>query len=77
MLSLQGLGFPSNETQGSAAKQALLNKRSRMLQIHQKLGLLTAIPMKCSDFKITRPELLAMPIKDDVPVSVNATWAKQ
>ena len=45
MLSLQGLGFPSNETQGSAAKQALLNKRSRMLQIHQKLGLLTAIPM--------------------------------
>ncbi|HUZ47694.1 MAG TPA: carboxypeptidase-like regulatory domain-containing protein [Terriglobia bacterium] len=44
-LSLQGLGFPSSETQGSAAEQALLNKRSHMLQIHQKLGLLTAIPM--------------------------------
>jgi len=43
--SLQGLGFPSSATQGSAREQALLNKRSHMLQIHQKLGMLTAIPM--------------------------------
>ena len=42
-----------------------------------KMQVSGTIPMKCSDFKITRPELLAMPIKDDVPVSVNATWAKQ
>ena len=35
------------------------------------------IPMKCSDFKITRPELLAMPIKDAVPVSVDTTWVQQ
>ncbi|HUX09698.1 MAG TPA: carboxypeptidase-like regulatory domain-containing protein [Terriglobia bacterium] len=43
--SLQSLGFPSSATQGSAREQALLNKRSHMLQIHQKLGMLTAIPM--------------------------------
>ncbi|MGH9469767.1 MAG: hypothetical protein ACRD1N_05420 [Terriglobia bacterium] len=44
-LSLEGLGFPPSAIQGSAREQALLNKRSRMLQIHQKLGLLAAIPM--------------------------------
>jgi hypothetical protein len=44
-LSLGSLGFPVAETQGSAKEQALLNKRSHMLQIHQKLGLMTAIPL--------------------------------
>ena len=43
--SLEGLGFPSSEIKGSAKEQALLDKRSHMLQIHQKLGLLTMIPM--------------------------------
>jgi len=44
-LSLQDLGFPTSQTQGSAKEQALLNKRSHMLQIHQRLGLLAAIPL--------------------------------
>lgn len=44
-LSLQSLGFSTSQTQGNAKEQALLNKRSHMLQIHQKLGLITAIPM--------------------------------
>lgn len=44
-LSLQSLGFSTAQTQGSMKEQALLNKRSHMLQIHQKLGLITAIPM--------------------------------
>jgi hypothetical protein len=48
--SLQGLGFPTNETQGSAREQALLDKRSHMLQIHQKLGLLTTIPLVITIF---------------------------
>ena len=39
--SLSSLGFPTNEVQGSAKEQARLNKRTRMLQIHQKLGLVT------------------------------------
>lgn len=47
-LSLSSLGFSSAQTKGSAREQALLNKRSHMLQIHQKLGLITAIPMIAS-----------------------------
>lgn len=43
--SLSQLGFPASETQGSAAEQARLNKRSHMLQIHQRLGLITTIPL--------------------------------
>ena len=39
--SLSSLGFPSSAVQGSAKEQALLNKRTRMLQIHQKLGMIT------------------------------------
>jgi hypothetical protein len=35
------------------------------------------IPLKCSDFKIPRPTLLAMPIKNSVPVTVETTWVKQ
>ena len=44
-LSLQDLGFPTTETQGNAAEQARLNKRSHMLQIHQRLGLITTVPL--------------------------------
>jgi Carboxypeptidase regulatory-like domain len=39
--SLSSLGFPSSEVQGNAKEQALLNKRTHMLQIHQKLGMVT------------------------------------
>jgi Carboxypeptidase regulatory-like domain len=39
--SLSSLGFPSSEVQGNAREQALLNRRTRMLQIHQKLGMIT------------------------------------
>lgn len=44
-LSLGALGFPSTETQGSAANQALLDRRSHMLLIHQRLGLITLAPL--------------------------------
>jgi hypothetical protein len=40
-LSLGDLGFSTTQTQGSAADQARLNRRSRMLRIHQELGLIT------------------------------------
>jgi hypothetical protein len=43
--SLQDLGLSPAQTQGNAALQAKLDKRSRMLRTHQKLGLITAIPM--------------------------------
>ncbi len=45
LLSLASLGFPSSETQGNAKEQALLNRRSHMLHIHQDLGLITMIPL--------------------------------
>lgn len=44
-LSLQSLGFSPSAIQGSAKEQALLTKRQHMLMIHQRLGLLTTLPM--------------------------------
>ncbi len=35
------------------------------------------IPLKLSDFKITPPSLLAMPIKNEVPVRVDTFWRSQ
>lgn len=43
--SLGDLGFPNPQTQGSAADQARLDRRSHMLQMHQRLGLITAAPL--------------------------------
>lgn len=44
-LSLADLGFTPAETRGSSEAQARLDRRSHMLQVHQRLGLITAIPM--------------------------------
>jgi hypothetical protein len=46
--SLADLGFSKSETQSNAAQQALLDKRTRMLKIHQRMGLITTIPMVAS-----------------------------
>jgi hypothetical protein len=43
--SLSDLGFPTEQTQSDPRQQALLDKRTHMLRIHQKLGLITAAPM--------------------------------
>lgn len=43
--SLQDLGFSTAETQANPQLQALLQKRTAMLKMHQRLGLITAIPM--------------------------------
>jgi hypothetical protein len=43
--SLEDLGFSKAETQSNAAQQALLDKRTRMLRIHQRMGLITTIPL--------------------------------
>jgi hypothetical protein len=45
VLSLQNLGFSSTQAQGSAQDQARLDKRSHMLKIHQRLGLIDAVPL--------------------------------
>jgi hypothetical protein len=43
--SLDDLGFSKTETQSNAAQQALLDKRTHMLKIHQRMGLITTIPL--------------------------------
>lgn len=48
VLSLQDLGFSPAQTQGSAADQARLDKRSHMLKIHQRLGLIATVPIIAS-----------------------------
>jgi hypothetical protein len=44
-LSLGDLGFSTSQTQGSAQDQARLDKRSHMLKLHQRFGLIDTIPM--------------------------------
>lgn len=43
--SLEDLGLTPSQTKGSPQEQAMLDKRSHMLQVHQKLGLITLGPM--------------------------------
>lgn len=43
--SLSDLGFSRAQTQSNAAEQARLDKRTRMLKIHQKMGLITTVPL--------------------------------
>ncbi len=43
--SLSDLGLTTGQTQGSAQQQALLDRRTHMLKVHQRLGLLTTIPL--------------------------------
>jgi len=43
--SLSDLGLSREQTQGNAREQALLDKRTHMLKIHQRMGLITTIPL--------------------------------
>lgn len=43
--SLSDLGFSKAEQQGNPQQQALLDKRTHMLKIHQRMGLITTVPM--------------------------------
>jgi hypothetical protein len=48
LLSLGDLGFSPTQTQGSAQDQARLNKRSHMLKVHQRIGLIATAPIVAS-----------------------------
>jgi hypothetical protein len=48
--TLQSLGFPTSVTHSNPKEQALLNKRTHMLKVHQTLGLITTIPMVATLF---------------------------
>lgn len=43
--SLKDLGFSPAQTKGNAQQQAMLDKRSHMLKVHQRLGLITTGPL--------------------------------
>lgn len=55
--SLQDLGISANQTRGNPKEQALLDKRTHMLKVHQALGLITAIPMAAA--LVTGPQAKA------------------
>lgn len=46
--SLSDLGFGAEETKPDPKQQALLDKRTHMLKVHQRMGLITTIPMVAS-----------------------------
>ena len=48
--SLTDLGFPPETIQSNAKEQALLDKRTHMLKIHQRMGLIATIPMMAAIF---------------------------
>jgi hypothetical protein len=48
--SLSDLGFTPQQTQANTKLQATLAKRTEMLKIHQRLGLITTIPMAAAVF---------------------------
>lgn len=48
--SLSDLGFSQQQTQANAQLQARLTKHTEMLKIHQRLGLITTIPMAAAVF---------------------------
>jgi hypothetical protein len=43
--SLDDLGFPAEQSQGNAKDQARLDRRSHMLKMHQRFGLITLAPL--------------------------------
>lgn len=43
--SLSDLGITPQQIQGNANEQALLDKRTHMLKVHQRMGLITTVPM--------------------------------
>lgn len=43
--SLSDLGLTPEQVQGNPKEQALLDKRTHMLKIHQRMGLITTIPL--------------------------------
>jgi hypothetical protein len=50
--TLEDLGISPGQAQGSAQDQARLNKRSHMLMLHQRFGLIAAVPLAATLFTL-------------------------
>ncbi|MGH9607793.1 MAG: hypothetical protein ACRD3N_19065 [Terracidiphilus sp.] len=42
----------------------------------KEIRIVGTVPSTCSDFKIDRPSFLGMPIGNEIPVKVDATWRR-
>lgn len=61
-----------------AGQTALFKQVPFALATHgDEVRLTGTIPATCSDFKITPPELLFVPINNQIPISADMTWEKQ
>jgi hypothetical protein len=49
----------------------------KLVPEEKEIRVVGTIPAKVSDFKIKPPELLAMPISNDIPIGVDMTWQQQ
>jgi hypothetical protein len=75
-LSLGDLGFSSAQAQGSAQDQARLDKRSHMLKIHQRLGLITTAPLLATLFSSGfAAGKMSTPAERDVHAALGSTTA--
>jgi hypothetical protein len=61
------------------AGQAATYKQLPLQQVTQgnEIRISATVPATLTDFKIDPPSLLAMPVKNEIPVRVEMTWQKQ
>jgi len=80
--------FPSNETTSSTIHADLQVQFAGQTAEFKHIAFQRAangetvritgvIPATCSDFKIQRPSFLTVPIKNEIPISVDMTWRSQ
>jgi hypothetical protein len=49
----------------------------QVIKVGGEIQISGSVPATLSDFKIEPPSLLAMPVKNDIPVMVKMTWRRQ
>jgi hypothetical protein len=75
---LKGGSIQANLTVQFAGQTAHYNNVPfKLVPEGNEIRVVGTIPTTVSDFKIKPPELLAMPISNDIPVDVDMTWKEQ
>jgi hypothetical protein len=75
---LKGGSIHANLTVTFAGQTAHYNNVPfKLVPEGQEIRVVGTIPTTVSDFKIKPPELLAMPISNNIPVDVDMTWKEQ
>lgn len=71
-----GTGHADLEVQFAGQTATYKQVAFQLVQQGDEIKLSGTIPMTLSDFKIDPPELLMMPVKNEIPVRVEITWQK-